>query len=321
MPASAPPTPHDAPKRPRRLRAGDQVAVVAPAGPIPADLLEKAVAILSAWGLEVRLGPHVGDRHPTLDYLAGADADRARDFTDAWLDPDVAAVFCARGGYGSLRLIDLIDWDALAAVPPKVFTGSSDITALHQVIGTRFGIPTVFGAMVVTSSFVDDPVAQEHLRRMLFEPTPGLVLSGPRAEPLRAGLARGTTVGGNLSLVVSARGVPDVASPPPGSIALLEDVGEQPYRIDHFVTHLRRTGWFAGVAGIALGSWVDCGDPDVVRSVLTDRLGDLGIPIIWELGFGHCEGQLAVPLGTTVELVSDPHSGTASLTLVEPVLG
>ena len=209
-----------------------------------------------------------------------------------------------------MRTLELLDWTAMAAVPPKVFTGSSDITALHQVIGTRLRIPTIFGAMVGSGSFVDDPDAQEHLRQMLFEPDKGLVLTSVQAEPLVPGRARGCTVGGNLSLVACGAGVPEAGVPAEGAIVLLEDIGEDPYRIDRYLTHLRRAGWFDRIGGIALGSWVECGDLAVVRDVLRDRLGGLGVPVVWELGFGHCRGQLAVPLGVEVELVSDPDSGT-----------
>lgn len=193
---------------PRRLRPGDRAMVVAPSGPLVPEYLDKGVAVLRSWGLEVEVAPHARDRHPTLDYLAGADADRAGDLTSAWCDPDVAAIFCARGGYGALRLLDLLDWTAIAAAPPKVFTGSSDVTALHQVIGSRLGIPTVFGAMIGTASFVDDPAAQENLRRLLFEPEAGLVLSGPLAQTMVPGRARGRTVGGT-----SAWSSPDAGFP------------------------------------------------------------------------------------------------------------
>jgi muramoyltetrapeptide carboxypeptidase len=306
--------------RPRRLRPGDRVSVVAPAGPVAPDLLDKGVAILSAWGLEVRLGAYVHARHPRFDYLAGTDGQRAEDLTRAWCDPETVAVFCACGGYGAMRTLELQDWNTLAAVPAKVFTGSSDITAFHQVIGSRLRIPTIFGAMIGSGSFVDDPAAQDQLRRMLFAPDAGLRLESPQAAPLVPGRARGIAVGGNLSLVASGVAVPEVAPPPVGAIALLEDVTEEPYRVDRYLTHLRRAGWFDNVAGIALGSWVDCGELSDVREVLSDRLGDLGVPIVWELGFGHCRGQLAVPLGSEVELESDPHTGTARLTLTEPAL-
>ncbi|MGH3487688.1 MAG: S66 peptidase family protein [Actinopolymorphaceae bacterium] len=306
--------------RPRRLRVGDRVSVVAPAGPPAPDLLDKGVAILSAWGLDVRLGTYVHTRHPSFDYLAGTDAQRAEDLTRAWCDPDTVAVFCARGGYGAMRTLELLDWDRIAAAPAKVFTGSSDITALHQAIRSRLHLSTVFGAMVGSTSFVDDPDAQDNLRRMLFEPDAGLVLSSPQATSLVPGRARGIAVGGNLSLVASGVGVAEVARPPAGAVALLEDVTEEPYRLDRSLTHLRRAGWFDDVAGIALGSWVECGETNDVRAVLTDRLGDLGVPVVEELGFGHCRGQLAVPLGSEVELESDPRTGTARLTLTEPAL-
>jgi muramoyltetrapeptide carboxypeptidase len=304
--------------KPRRLRPGDRVCVVAPAGPVPSAVLDKGLAILESWDLEVHTGDHVRDRHPTLDYLAGSDVARAEDLMAAWCDPSFAAVLCARGGYGAMRVLGLLDWDAMAAVPPKVFAGSSDITALHQAFARHLGIPTVFGAMVGTSAFVDDPVAQVNLRRMLFEPDAGTLLTGPAAEPLVPGRARGRTVGGNLSLVASGLGTPDAERPSAGAIALLEDVTEEPYRLDRYLTQLRRAGWFDGLGGVALGSWVDCGDMSTVRQVLVDRLADLGLPIIWELGFGHCQGQLAVPLGTEVELVSE--HPVAHLTLAEAAL-
>jgi muramoyltetrapeptide carboxypeptidase len=306
--------------RPARLKAGDRVAVVAPAGAVVPEMLDGGIELLTGWGLELSLGKHLRDKHPTFEYLAGTDADRAADLQDAWCDPDIVAVFCARGGYGCLRLLDLLDWDAMAAAGPKLLVGSSDVTALHELVRARLGLASIFGPMLGTGAFVSDPTAQEQLRQMLFEPDEGTVLAGPLAEPLVAGTARGVTVGGNLSLLCSAQGVPDVPLPPEGSIGLIEDVTEEPYRIDHFVTHLRRTGWFSRLGGLALGSWEECGEPTVVRAVLEDRLSDLGIPVIWELGFGHCPAQLSVPLGAQVELVSDTASGKASLTLVEDAL-
>ena len=302
-------------RRPRRLRPGDRVAVVAPAGPAQQDLVDAGVRTLTEWGLQVVRGAHLLDRHPRLDYLAGTDLDRAADLQSAWCDPDIAAVFCARGGYGSLRTIEHIDWAAMAAAPLKILAGSSDITAIHTAIGRHCNVVTLFAPMIATTVFGTDETARGHLRRTLFEPQSVLQLRGRQTETLVPGTARGRTVGGNLSLIVSEQAVLD--PPPAGSIALLEDVCEAPYRLDHFLTHLLHAGWFAGVVGIALGSWHECGgDLAAINQVMLDRLGPLGVPIVWELGFGHGPAQLTVPLGA--EAVLDADAGT--LTLLQPAL-
>jgi len=282
------------------VRIGDRVRVVAPAGPFPEDLLRAGVAELAGWGLHVTLGDHVLDRHPTLGYLAGTDADRADDLRQAWCDPDVDAVFCARGGYGCLRLLDHLDWDTLAAAAPKPLIGSSDTTVLLHTFATRLAAPTVFGPMIATNGFVTDPVAREHLRRCLFEPDHPIVVTGPDAGPLVEGTADGVTAGGNASLLAVLAG----AEPPPpaGAILLLEDIAEHPYRVDRILTQLSRAGWLADVAGIALGAWTDCGPPEGIRAVLADRLCGLGVPVVWGLTFGHCPGQAAIPLGVPAQL-------------------
>jgi muramoyltetrapeptide carboxypeptidase len=301
--------------KPPRLVAGSTVAVVAPAGPPPPDLLERGVAVLEGWGLRVEVGKHVLDRHPRLPYLAGRDADRAADLQAAWCDPEVDAVICARGGYGCLRMVDLLDWDAMAAAGPAVFVGSSDVTVLHAAIGTRLGVVTLFGPMIAGNLF--DPEAAEHLRRTLFAPDEVASLTGPATTTFTHGVADGTLVGGNLSMIVAGLAAVDAAPPPDGAIALLEDVEEPPYRIDRMITQLLRAGWFTGVSGIALGSWAGCGELSTVYDVLADLLGSLGIPAVWELGFGHCPGQLTIPLGVTATLNAD--DGT--LTVQEPLLG
>lgn len=298
--------------RPPRLRAGDTVAIVAPSGPPPPELVESSVAVLQEWGLRVRVGKHVLDRHPDLPYLAGLDAHRAADLQDAWCDPDVAAVICARGGYGTMRMVDLLDWDAMAEAGPCVFTGSSDITTLHAAIGERLDVVTVFSPITAGTSF--DQTAQKYLRTTLFEPESMLELTGPTVATMNHGSATGVLVGGNLSLLSSCVGMAGPA--PDGSIVLLEDVNEEPYQLDRMLTQLLRAGWFTGVAGIALGSWSGCGEPSDVYAVMADLLGGLGIPTVWELGFGHVAAQLTIPLG--VEATLDADAGT--LTLAEPAL-
>jgi muramoyltetrapeptide carboxypeptidase len=302
--------------RPARLRPGDLVALVAPAGPPPVAVLQAGIEIVQSWGLRVRVGKHVLDRHPTLDYLAGVDADRAADLQEAWCDPEVAAVFCVRGGYGCLRMADLVDWDAMAAAGPKVFAGSSDVTVLHEQFGARLGLVTLFAPMVATLAFTTDEQAQRHLHSTVFEPEAVRVLTRPGAGALVAGVASGVVVGGNASLLAAGLAAAAAPRPPDGAVVVLEDVNEDPYRLDAIVTKLLRAGWFDGVAGIALGSWTDCGDPAHVRAMMLDRLGGLGVPIGWEMGFGHCPAALTVPLG----LVADLDALTGTLTMRSPAL-
>ncbi|MET1076267.1 MAG: LD-carboxypeptidase [Umezawaea sp.] len=287
-----------APRRPPPLRTGDRVTIIAPAGPTPPGLLTAGTAILRTWGLDVHVAPHVLDHHPTLPYLAGHDTDRAQDLHDAWHDPDVKAVICARGGYGSQRTQDHLDWTAIATAPPKTFTGSSDITALHTAFTSTGDTATLFAPMIATRGFVHDVQAQENLRRALFTPDTDRVLTRPTATTLTPGTARGTTTGGCATRLAS-----DPATPPPDSIAQLEDIDEDLYALDRILTNLLRRGWFDTVTGIALGSWTRCGDD--VNTLALDRLGPLGVPIIADLGFGHCGGQLTIPLGAPVELDAD----------------
>jgi muramoyltetrapeptide carboxypeptidase len=301
--------------RPARLRPGSKVALVAPAGPVKEPLLRRGVEILESWGLAVEVGEHVLDRHPRLPYLAGLDPHRAADLQRAWCDPTVDAVVCVRGGYGSMRMVDLLDWDAMVAAGPKLFTGASDVTALHEAIGSRLNVVTLF-APLVAADVTFDVGAQKHFRQTLFEPESVRTLTGPLATSLNDGVASGMIVGGNLSLLASGVGAPGAFVPPDESLVLLEDVNEEPYQVDRMLTQLLRSGWFTGATGVALGSWTGCGTLDEVREVVADLLVGLGIPVVWELGFGHCPDQLTVPLGARATLDAD--QGTVTLT--EPAL-
>ncbi len=301
--------------RPRRLRAGSKVRLVAPAGPVDEAQLARGVAVLESWGLVVEVGRHVLDRHPTLPYLAGLDVHRAQDLQAAWCDPTVDAVLCARGGFGSLRIIDLLDFDAMAEAGPKLFTGSSDITALHEAIGARLSVVTLL-APLIASELSFDAGAQKHFQQTLFTPEQVLTLSGPAAETINDGVTTGITAGGNLSLLASAVGADGAVVPPDGSIVVLEEVNEEPYQVDRMLTQLLRSGWFTGVTGVALGSWTGCGPPAEVHAVVTDLLVGLGIPIVWELGFGHCADQLTIPLGAQATVDGD----LCTVTLAEPAL-
>jgi muramoyltetrapeptide carboxypeptidase len=269
------------------LSGGDRVALVSPAGPALPSRLAAGAQVLRSWGLEVTT-PVVAPW--SLPYLAGSDQARADEFVSGWCS-DVAAVFCVRGGYGCLRMTDLVPWKDL---PARVFVGSSDVTVLHAELNA-VGQPTVFGPMPGTADFVDDPLAQQRLRAVLFDG----VRSWTSGTPVVAGRACGVLTGGNVALLAASIGGPRWSPPPPGAIVLLEDVGEEAYRLDRLLTQLLRAGWFAPVSGIVLGSWTDCGD---VSAVLADRLSGLGVPVLGDFGFGHCAGSWSLPLGVPAEL-------------------
>jgi muramoyltetrapeptide carboxypeptidase len=297
-----------------RLRAGDAVTVVAPAGPVLPQRLEAGLEVLRGWDLDVGVAPHVLGVDRAFGYLAADDAARADDLVRAWCDPDVRAVLCARGGYGVHRMVDLLDWESLAAAGPKVLLGFSDITALHQAFAARLGLSTLHGP-VVTSLGAGDAESREHLRVMLFDPRPGTRLTPSPAQVLVPGRAEGVLVGGNVALLAAELGT-RTSQPAAGSIAVLEEVGEELYRLDRLLTHLLRAGWFDGVLGIVLGDFTDCGSEDSVRSLLVDRLTPLGVPMLWGAPFGHGSRNLAFPLG--VPALLDADAGT--VVLREPAL-
>ncbi|QFZ73463.1 LD-carboxypeptidase [Streptomyces fagopyri] len=302
--------------RPARLAPGARVAVVSPSGPVPEERLEAGLDLLRGWDLDPVVAPHVLDRHTEFNYLAGTDAHRAADFQAAWCDPEVSAVFCARGGYGAQRMVDLLDWDAIRSAGPKVFLGFSDITTLHEAFATRAGLVTLHGPMVAALDFLKNARTQEHLRATLFEPETVRTLTAGTGGALVPGRARGVTLGGCVSLLAADLGTPHARASARGGLLLIEDIGEEAYRLDRILTQLLRAGWLDRVAGIALGSWVDCGPYEGVRTVFADRLGGLGVPVVEHFGFGHCEGALTVAFGVGAELDAD--AGT--LTLDEPAL-
>ncbi|WP_431887143.1 S66 peptidase family protein [Nocardiopsis alba] len=304
-------------RRPPRLRRGDRVRLVAPCSPVPAAQLDAAISILTEWGLEVETGRHIRDQHPVLPYLAGEDRDRAADLQEAWCDPDVRAVFCARGGDGAHRMLDLLDFDAMREAEPKALIGFSDITALHEAFAMELGVTTVHGPVVGTRYFVGDEPAQRDLRTTLFSPEERLTLTSPATRALAPGRAEGVLFGGNLSLLNDGLATPHSRLSAAGGILVLEDINEDAARLDRMLTHLLRTGWMDGVAGVALGTWTDCPpDPETIAELMRDRLAPLGVPVLWGLDFGHCAAQLTVPLG--VPAVLDADLGT--LEALVPVL-
>ena len=299
------PTGLSALERPSRLVPGDRVAVVAPSGPVPPDRLDAGLALLRGWDVEPVVFPHVRERGARLPYLAGGDAQRARDLEDAWCDDTIAAVLCARGGFGAQRVVDLVDWERMGRATPKVFVGYSDATALHEAIATRLGVATLYGPMVAAEVFGTDAATQAHLRATLFEPESVRSLGSPAAHTLAPGRAAGVTVGGCLTLVTTDLGTPAGRTTFAGGVLALEDVGLDPYELDRGLTQLARAGVLDGVAGIVLGSLAGYKPYEDLRAALVERLAPLGVPVVDEFGFGHGPSALTVPLGVPCVLDAD----------------
>jgi muramoyltetrapeptide carboxypeptidase len=301
---------------PPLLAPGDRVAVVAPAGPVHEARLERGLAWLREAGLTVVEGRSLR-RHGGhgLPFLAGDDDARRADLAEALLDPAVRAVLAARGGNGTPRLLDGLPWDELATAAPTIVAGLSDLTCLHQALAARLGWASLWSPMPGSEVLAgDEPDAwsREGLLRALglvdraAEPLAGrrLVDGPPVTAPL---------VGGTLALLCAMAGTPG-AHPAAGAIAVLEDVGERAYRIERFLTHLRRSGFFDGVVGVAIGDLTDCGPEDEVATVVADRLTDLGVPVVTHLPFGHGPRQASLWLGRPATL----DSVTATLTQPPP---
>ncbi|QIM19026.1 LD-carboxypeptidase [Leucobacter coleopterorum] len=297
--------PHGSPGL-RPLQVGDRVGLVTPSSAVPADRMREAIALVESWGLVPVVGEHALDTHPRAgSYLAGSDEQRAADLMRAYTDDSLAAVFCMRGGYGAVRLLDLLDVGALRAARPKPLIGSSDITALHEFWERELGVATWFAPMLGTGELMDDPRNITALKRSLFLPTRGKTLSAPGADTMVQGVGEGTLTGGNLSLLAMTTGSRPGGRSAKGRIVLIEDVSEQTYRIDGFLVNLLRSGYFEGAAGIVLGTWHECSPLPEIRALAEELLVPLGIPLVWGLPFGHGFGVDCVPLGVQAKLVAD----------------
>lgn len=292
---------------PPRLRRGDPVRVVAPSGPFDPAVLERGLAVLSGrLGLVPRMRADLAARK---GYLAGDDARRAEEWREAVADPEARAIFCARGGYGAMRILPAVD-PAPLLERPRALVGFSDITALHAALN-RAGLATVHGPVVTQLGRAPDD-AVRHLEVLLFEDPPrtgawdapaagaGLVAT----RTVSPGRASGPLLGGTLTLLAHLAGTP-YAPRLDGAILLLEDVGEKPYRIDRCLTQLRLAGTLDGVAGLALGRFTDCDDGGLLaQDVLREAALSLGVPAVEGLPVGHEDANFAVPLGARATLVA-----------------
>jgi muramoyltetrapeptide carboxypeptidase len=303
-------------RKPPGIRKGDVVGVVAPAGALTEERLKVGLATIEAWGLVPRLGASVLARDA---YLAGADGLRHADLQSVLDDAEVRAVFCARGGYGSQRIVPQLQWQGLRRAP-KAIIGYSDTTALLSAALTA-GVVAVHGPMVA-----DDMAkgltarSATHLHRLLSDP--GYLWEIELPDVVRPGRARGRLVGGCLSVFVTLLGTP-WAPDTDGAILFLEDVHERPFRLDRLLTQLKQAGKLDRLAGLVFGPMARCPEVDGVgpRDVVQACCGELGIPVAYGVPSGHderftdCE-NLALPLG--VEVVLDTTRGR--LAALEPAV-
>jgi muramoyltetrapeptide carboxypeptidase len=224
-------------------------------------------------------------------YLAGSDRDRVSDLHEMFSDPEAKAIFCARGGYGSARLLREIDF-SLIRNNPKIFVGFSDLTALLIALYKECGLVTIHGPTIKNLPHKKN---WEHLSRLI---TTSQKLQVPfhQRGVINQGKARGTLLGGNLATLCSLLDTPYLPSLE-GTILFLEEKGESPYRLDRMLTQLILSARLNKLSGLVIGQMVDCGKEEEVRSLLNDRLGGLDVPIVTGLPFGHGDETISLPLG------------------------
>jgi muramoyltetrapeptide carboxypeptidase len=304
------PWPHSL-RRPPALREGDRVAVLSISSPADQAKLPVGIDALRFAGLEPVVYPSALDAGTMRRYLAGTDELRAKELRSALLDPDIAGIIFACGGYGAQRTLEALDWSGLERVQPKVLAGYSDVTAVLEAVAVRLGWSSLFSPMVCG----EDLYSFSSLMRCLLHPERVEQLDYREAKTVIGGTARGVTMGGNLSLLVSSVAT-DTGWPARDGIVLIEDESEDDYRLDRMLTQLRRSGYFEGVAGIVAGTFFNCGEPEVVEPVLVERLADLGVPMIAWANVGHGGYFQTFPIGVAAELDADNNT----LRLLDPPL-
>lgn len=294
--------------KPKKLKVGDVIGVISPASS-PSDLskIETGVNYLEKLGYKVELGKNVGKEY---GYLAGTDVERLADFYEMFENKKIKAIFCLRGGYGSARILDKINFPIIKS-NPKIFVGYSDITALQLAIFRKTRMITFAGPMVATDFSGDvNEFAEENFWRVISSDKKIGRLHNPGNQKffaLNNGRCEGSILGGNLALIASLLGtefVPKFKN----SILLLEDIGEAPYRVDRLLNQLKLNGILNEVSGIILGRFVDCYEDDKEKKTLTlnqvieDYLSNLKIPVMYNFSHGHIKENLTIPLGLNCKM-------------------
>jgi muramoyltetrapeptide carboxypeptidase len=287
------------------------VGVVAPAAAVDGEFLKRGVDELVRHGYRVK----VSERALARDrILAGSDLERAAELTRFFADPDVRAIFAARGGYGAGRLLPLVDFSRLRATP-KIFVGFSDQTFLLNALVTLAGMVCFHGPMVAKDiAGGTTPRSMAHLRRLLAGELESFDLQGSQA--IHPGAADGELIGGCLSIVVAMLGTP-YAPDFAGRILFLEDTGEKAYRIDRMLVQLRQSGVLARVAGVVFGGMRSPGEAEseqrLIRQFAAEQTAGLGVPVLWGVDAGHGTENFTLAMGARFRI----DSRTCRLSLIE----
>ena len=264
------------------------VGIIAPSSPVSQSEILEGLKLLESFPLKIRHGSHLFNH---LNYLAGPDPDRVSDLHQMFSDPEIRAIFCARGGYGSARLLNKIDFD-LIRENPKIIVGFSDLTALLIALYKKTGLVTIHGPTLSDLPKnknwpnLSEIITTYHRPRVLFK----------QGKIINRGKARGILLGGNLSTICSLLDTPFLPSFE-GVILFLEEKGESPYRLDRMLTQLLLSGRLDRLSALIIGQIVDCGEKEIINSVLQERLGSLSIPVVTGLPVGHGNENISLPLG------------------------
>ena len=283
---------------PARLKPGDKIGIVAPAGPFDRKTFSRGVHIFEEKGFDVLVPEGILESNR---YLAGPDNHRAALVNDLFADNSIDGIVCARGGYGSLRILPLLDYDAIAN-HPKVFVGFSDITALLTVLADRCGLVTFHGPVVTSLADAHDLTVRSLFQTVTSEGQ--LEIKVPNGTTINPGTASGILCGGNLATLCHLVGTP-FAPNFANKILFLEDRAEAPYKIDRMLMQMKLSKCFQGLVGIVLGSFQDCGSVEDILTIIKDIFEDTPVPIISGMDAGHGSFNLTLPMGLEATLDAD----------------
>lgn len=286
----------------RKLMFGDKVSVISPSSPSSKEVIDQAINTLKSLKFDPEIYDHLYD---DIGYLAGLDIHRADDFNKALKDKETRGIMCIRGGYGTLRMMDLIDW-SLYKKNPKIFMGFSDITPILNYIFKKFNVIT-FHAPMLTSDLINE-YSRESLINSITIPRNNYLIKNPEGIELKSfsvgkNIATGNLVGGNLSLICSTIST-KYEIPFKNNILFIEEINESPYKIDRMLSHLYLSGKIQKCSGIILGQFTNCRDDNGVEieEVLLEKLRMFRKPCIYNLCAGHGEPRLTIPIGAKTKI-------------------